>query len=438
MIDKTEPNKLLGEPLQLPPSLWATTAIRAPEPVSLGENHVAEVLIIGAGFTGLSAAIHLAEAGRSVVVVDAAEPGWGASGRNNGQVIAGLKLDPDEIERAYPGEAGRQWVRFGSNAPSVVFDLIDRYAIDCAASKAGWIQPAFTRRGIRAVRQRHEMWVQRGVAAKYLECKALSALLGTHHYSAGWIDPRGGSVQPLSYARGLARAAQQLGVALHYHTKVASLSKKANGHWEAKTPSGTFTAQQVVIATGAYADKLVPGLRTSIVPVRTAQVATKPLPLHMRRQILPKGHVSSDTRQLLTSFRLSPDGRLVMGGSGATAGLDHTHIVPYLHQAGQQLFGHLGPLEWEFHWSGYFAVTLDHLPHVHEPETGMYISLGCNGRGIAVSTALGIQLSKRTLGAPEGSLEVPITTMKSVPLHAYRQLGVAIATRYKRIEDALL
>jgi len=434
----TNHTTLLGEPLQLPNSLWAATAIDAPVAVPLKDNVITDVLIVGAGFTGLSAAIHLAEEGKRVVVVDAAEPGWGASGRNNGQVIAGLKLDPEDIERAYPGQTGKKLLRLGSEAPSVVFDLIGRYGIDCAATRAGWIQPAFTRSGIRAVEQRCRSWGARGVATRLLQGKELAALLGTNHYSVGWLDPRGGGIQPLSYARGLAHAAQKLGAAIHCQTRITALRKKTDGHWEATTPFGTLHAQQVIVATGAYADKLVPGLRTSIVPVRTAQVATKPLPTPMRQHILPQGHVSSDTRQLLTSFRLSPDGRLVMGGSGATAGLKHSHIVPYLHRAGEQLFGHLGKLEWEYQWSGYFAVTMDHLPHVHEPDTGMYVSLGCNGRGIAVSTSLGVQLAKRALGATAESLDVPITSIGTVPFHAFRGIGVAVATRYKRLQDMLL
>jgi len=129
--------------------LWAATAPAAPALPSLDGRHVADVLIIGAGFTGLSAAIRLCREGRRVIVLDAAEPGWGASGRNNGQVIAGLKQDPEVIETLYPGEAGRRLVRFGSEAPGVVFRLIDEFGIDCAAGNKGWIQPAFTGSGLR-------------------------------------------------------------------------------------------------------------------------------------------------------------------------------------------------------------------------------------------------------------------------------------------------
>lgn len=428
---------LLGEQLVLPHSLWAATAIAAadPPPLTAGKHEV-DVVIIGAGFTGLSAAIQLCREGKRVMVLDAAEPGWGASGRNNGQVIAGLKQDPEVIESLYPGEQGRKLVQFGSGAPAVVFNLVKEFQIDCAARHSGWIQPAFTRSGIRAVEQRCKAWGDRGVETRLLHANELSALLGTTRYQLGWLDPRGGSVQPLSYSRGLAKVALSLGASVHGKTEVTALRREAN-QWCAQTATAEVRAGSVIVATGGYGEKLVPGLRTSIVPVRTAQVATKPLPESMRKAILPKGHVSSDTRQLLTSFRLSPDGRLVMGGAGATAGLKHEHIVPFLHRAGNELFSHLGKLEWDYHWSGYFAVTTDHLPHVHEPAENMHISLGCNGRGIAISTALGIELANRVLGMPASSLSVPVSDISSVNFHAFRHVGVALATRYKRVQDKL-
>jgi glycine/D-amino acid oxidase-like deaminating enzyme len=124
-----------------------------------------------------------------------------------------------------------------------------------------------------------------------------------------------------------------------------------------------------------------------------------------------------------------------MGGSGATACLDHSAIVPYLHKAGRELFGHLGRMEWEFHWSGYFAVTTDHLPHVHEPERNLHISVGCNGRGIAVSTSLGIQIANRILGASAAELAVPVSSIKTVHFHMFRGIGVKAATAFKRLQD---
>jgi glycine/D-amino acid oxidase-like deaminating enzyme len=420
----------------MPSSLWADTAIPAPRLGALADRVETDVVIVGAGYTGLSAAIHLAEAGMRCVVVDAAQPGWGASGRNNGQVIAGLKQDPDVVETLWPGRTGQRLVQFGSEAPSKVFELIERLQIDCAASNAGWIQPAFTRSGIAAVLRRSRAWQERGVAIRVLEGKALFERLGTQKYSIGWLDPRGGSVQPLSYARGLAHAALSVGVKLFERTHVRSITGTL-GRFEVATDSGIAACKQVIVATGAYAESLVPHLARSFVAVRTAQIATLPLPHAMRAAILPLGNVASDTRQLLTSFRVSPDDRLVMGGSGATVGLDHSKIAPHLKRAGAELFGMLGKLDWQYAWSGCFALTTDHLPHMHEPQPGIHVAVGCNGRGIAVSTSLGIELAKRVAGASREDLAVPVSDIRTVPFHAFRTLGVAAATRYKRLQDRL-
>ncbi|GLO53548.1 hypothetical protein PPUN110474_49490 [Pseudomonas putida] len=424
------------EGMELPDSLWAASASAAPATPPLLADAVADVAIIGAGFTGLCAAIQLAEAGISCVVVDAAEPGWGASGRNNGQVIAGLKQDPEIIEKVFAGDMGRRLVAFGGNAPSKVWALIERYGIACSANRKGWIQPAYTRGGIAAVQRRHAAWTQRGVQAHLLKERALQSKLGTDKYILGWYDPRGGSLQPMDYARGLARVALSLGVRIHAQCHARELHRR-NGQWHVSVGGHLLKTHHVIVATGAYADDLVPGLRKSFVPVRTAQIASEPLNAEQRKHILPGGQVCSDTRQLLTSFRLSPDGRLVMGGAGATSGPSHQAIVPYLQRAGNELFGHLGPLRWAYQWSGCFAVTTDHLPHVHEPEPGLHISVGCNGRGIAVSTSLGLCLAERVMGASALELPVPVTSIEGVAFHRFHRLGVKLATTCKRWQDRL-
>ncbi|MDP9651228.1 NAD(P)/FAD-dependent oxidoreductase [Paraburkholderia caledonica] len=425
---------LAGEALRFPRSLWVETVARIPMCEPLRGSLDVDVAIVGAGFTGLSTAIHLAERGISSIVLDAAQPGWGASGRNNGQVIAGLKQDPDVVQSIWPGAEGRKLIDFASEAPSRVFDLIRRFGIDCSATNAGWIQPAYNETGRRAIIRRFNAWRSLGVDATLIHGTELSDLLGTNRYVLGWMDPRGGSVHPLSYVRGLNQVALSLGVRVFGDTKVERVMRVGE-QYIVMCPEGSVTARHVVIATAAYSEDIVPGLKQSFVAVRTAQVATRPLSPNMRDKILPGGHVASDTRQLLTSFRQSPDGRLVMGGAGATAGVNHAGIVPYLRAAGEDLFGSLGKLHWEFEWSGYFAVTTDHLPHIHEPTPNMVVAVGCNGRGIAISTSIGIEMARYIADRDAAQLSIPLTGIGKVPFHRYRSLGVGIATRIKRIQD---
>jgi glycine/D-amino acid oxidase-like deaminating enzyme len=263
---------------------------------------------------------------------------------------------------------------------------------------------------------------------------SLPAMLGTDGYLAAWIDRRGGSINPLAYARGLIAAALAAGAAVYRDTPALALAKNG-ARWQLRTPQASVDAERVFVATGAYGEDLVPGLARSIVPVRTAQVATVPLDDPLRSTILPGGQCASDTRRLLTSFRLSPDGRLVMGGAAATGTLDHRALLPHLHRAGDELFGRGASLPWQLGWSGYFAVTRDHLPHWHESGDGVWCALGCNGRGIAVSTALGQLVAQRLLGARTDDLPFPPTPMRPFPFHAFRNAGIAVATEVKRVQD---
>lgn len=426
---------LAGELPQLPETVWRLSAPPLVSCPPLRERVEADVAIVGGGFTGQMAAITLREAGRSVVVVDAAEPGWGASGRNNGQVIPGFKWDPDEIFARY-GPQAESLVAFGGGAPGLVFDTIARYGIDCSPVRKGWIQPAYTDIGARRIADRCAQWARRGAAVEMLRTGELPSLLGTPIFQAGWIDRRGGSINPLAYARGLAKTAVALGATVHANTAATAL-RRQGAQWIVDCAGGSIAARQVIVATAAYADDMVPGLRKAMVPVRTAQVATAPLPEAVLKTILPGRQCASDTRRLLTSFRISPDQRLVMGGSGATATLDHASIVPRLHAAAAEMWGHLGPLQWEYAWSGFFAVTNDHMPHIHETADGVVCALGCNGRGIGISTAVGKLLAERLLGADPRQMALQPSPMQPFAFHAFRTLGVAVATRYHGLRDRI-
>jgi glycine/D-amino acid oxidase-like deaminating enzyme len=425
---------LAGENPALPRSLWADISIPA-APVRVLEGEIfADVAIIGAGFAGSAAALTLAHKRLRVVLLDAVEPGWGASGRNNGQVIPGLKHDPDEVERRYGAERGARLVEWAGAAPGLVFDWVEKHGIPCDAVRKGWVQPAYTRSAIAAIESRCEQWARRGAPVEMLRKEYLSGILGTPAFVAGWIDGRGGTLNPLSYARGLAAAAVKSGAQLYTRTPVTSLTRTFRS-WTLQTPRGTVKAQKVFVATAAYADDLVAGLRRSIVPVRTAQVASAPLDDVQLASILPGRQAASDTRRLLTSFRISPDNRLVMGGAWATGSLADQGLLPHLHRAGRELFGHLGSLRWEYGWSGFFPVTGDHMPHLHETDDGLACALGCNGRGIALSTAMGKLVAERLMGKMRADMELEPTPMPRVAFHDFRAAGIAVATVVKGAQD---
>src|ERR1700675_4187975 len=230
----------------LPPPARAATACPAPDTPPLDASRQADVAIVGAGYSGLAAALQLAEAGASVIVLEAGEPGWGASGRNGGQVIPGLKSDPDELVAMFGPEAGEHLVRVAGGAPDTLFALIARHGIDCGARQCGWIQPAFAAADIGTITHRAEQWQRRGAPVEVLDRDTVHKLVGSPIYQGGWIDRRAGSVQPLSYARGLARAAQKAGALICGGSRVTALARTGAG-WKVTTAQGAIvTAERVL------------------------------------------------------------------------------------------------------------------------------------------------------------------------------------------------
>ncbi len=418
-----------------PASLWAATAASAPETPPLQGETRAEVCVVGGGFTGLSAALHLAEAGARVALLEADEPGRGASGRNGGQVIAGLKWDPERIEARLGPERGARLVAFAGGAPDLVFDLIARHRIDCQARRDGWIQAAHSDKAMSSVASRAAQWVRRGVRAEVLDREAVARLTGTGAYVGGWLDPRGGNLQPLSFSRGLARSALRAGARIHGASPALRLSREART-WRVASPQGAVVAEQVLLCTNGYTDRLWPGLERSILPVISYQAATGPLSHALRRAILPQGHVVSDTRRLLTYFRLDPAGRLVIGGRGRFVESSDPALYRHLHARLARLFPALSEPGWAFHWAGRVALTLDHLPHLHELAPGVLAALGYNGRGVALATAMGRALAERAMGAPAADLPLAATPLRPVPLYRLRRPALAVALAWNRLLDA--
>jgi len=419
----------------LPSSLWAATAPPAPACPPLAADRSAELCVVGGGFTGLSAAYHAAQAGAEVVLVEAAEPGWGAAGRNGGQVIAGLKLDPDDLERRFGEQRGRRLTDFAGSAPDLVFELVAKHGIECAARRAGWVHAVHGRAALRVEEDRARQWQARGVELEMLDRHEVAALLGTDAYIAGLLDPRGGWLQPLAYARGLARAAQAAGATLHGRSPADRIDRSAGG-WKVSTPSGSVTAKQVLICTNAYTNGLWPRLARSLIPVTSFQVATEPLSDELRARILPKGHVSSDTRRLLRYFCMTSEGRLVVGGRGNARESErrelYAHIVASLHGLYPQASG----AKLEYFWSGRVALTLDHLPKIGELGPGLWSGGGYNGRGVAMATATGRLLARCAGGESADSLPLPPTKLRPLPLHGLRAPAIELAVGWKRLLDA--
>lgn len=422
-----------GIPSALPRSLWVAITRPINSHPALTGSEKADVGVVGAGFMGLTAALKLAEQGARVAVIEAAEIGWGATGRNNGLIVPGLKRDPHEVRQLIGSEAGDRLLELSGDAPRRVFELIDNHGIGCHAVQSGWIQAAHSRRADSKIRRRVEEWQALGAGIEMIPESSVSERLGTDYYCGASFDARGGSLNPLAYVRGLAELAEAAGARICTGTPLIDLNR-SGGKWTIHTPDGVLACDSVLLCTNAYGDN-VKGLRATVIPLRTAQVASEPLPENKIAKILPNGEAASDTHRLLTSFRITPDDRLIMGGASATAGDENPSLMRHLHRAANKRFPDLGAIRWQFGWSGYLALTRDYLPVIFRVEDGLYAGVGCNGRGIAMATVIGALLADLLSGASESDCAVPIRSPRRMARFQLRYPGVAMAVIANRILD---
>jgi glycine/D-amino acid oxidase-like deaminating enzyme len=325
--------------------------------------------------------------------------------------------------------------RFAGGTADAVFDLIERHAMDVPRVRKGWIQGAHTPEALRAAQGRAAQWARLGVDAQPLDRAQVARLIGTDKYLGGWVDRRAGAVQPLSYARGLARAALNAGAILHTDTPVTGLACDG-GKWTVSTARGpSVSADRVVMCTNAYGGGLWPGLKPSIIDANTFQVATVPLPDRIRAGIFPEGHVTSDTRNLLLYFRLDHQGRLLMGGRGPFREPKGEADWAHLERVMVKMFPQVAGTPFEFRWCGRVAVTRDYLPHLHEPQPGLLVDIGCQGRGVGLQTCMGAAMAQYVVTGDANALPVPLSAIKPFPLYPLRRLYVNAVVSWYRMTD---
>ena len=414
--------------------MWAATAPLPIETYPLEEDISTEVVIIGGGYTGLSTALHL---GPDIcpVVLESNDIGYGASGRNNGLVIPTLsKADPEEIIRTYGKEKGEQTIALIRDSASLVFDLIRKHNMEKAGEQNGWIQPAHSLGRMKLVEKRVKEWGDRGLKVDLLEREQLEKITGSKAWFGGWIAHEGGTVHPMAYVRGLAKAASRLGAKIYTRSAALSLIRY-NDHWIVRTENGSVKASRIVLATNAYTDDLWPRLRRTIVPVKTWQMATKPLSDNVRKMVLPGRHGLSDTRGDLEFARYDWDGRLVSGASLIFDLNSEERLKEHVGKRLQKNFPQIGEVEWEFIWNGFLSMTTDYLPRLHVLAPGVFTWLGCNGRGVALSTAMGAVLADLVQGQSINDAPLPVTDLKTVPGHGLVTRFARTSLLNRRISD---
>ncbi|WP_448191409.1 NAD(P)/FAD-dependent oxidoreductase [Azospirillum sp. sgz301742] len=390
-----------------------------------------DVAVIGAGYTGLSAALHLAEAGASVAVLEGAGIGYGGSGRNVGLVNAGLWVMPDELPAVLGATHGQRLLDLLGNAPSVVFDLVERHGIDCEAERRGTLHCAVGAGGFKELQERTRQWQARGAPVHLLGADETARKVGTAAYAGSLLDLRAGTIQPLAYARGLAAAAIAAGAVIHTDSPVTAVGDEGSA-WRLHTPGGTVRAAWVVVATNAYTSAVWPEVRSELVHLPYFNLATPPLGEELAHSILPERQGAWDTREVLSSFRFDRLGRLVFGSVGALRGPGRAIHRDWGRRALAKLFPQLRGIGFETEWYGQIGMTVDNLPRFHRLGRQVVSFSGYNGRGIAPGTVFGRCLAQLVAGSlSEDELPLPVSdpvpARHRVAQEVYYEVGAQLA-----------
>jgi len=418
------------------PSVWAATAepFRAPK---LADGHVCDCLVIGGGFTGLRAALALAESGSHVVLTEAHDIAWGASGRNGGQVNPMLPLTkPRDLQRAVGPAHFERLTQTSLGSADELFAFIEHYQIECDARQKGWLRVNHCEKARKTWWEAAKAWNAHGAGFEFLETSDVQKMMGSKAYRSGTLSPKGGAVHPLKLASGVAKAATARGAKLFSHSPVTRLERQ-QGQWHATVNGHPIAAQKVILATNGYTGNLVKGLAESIIPLVSIQIATDPLPENMVEKMLSAGQTVSDTRRMIMYARREPDNRVLYGGIGMKTGTELFSGFEAVKRDAIRIFPELADVQWNYQWGGQIAFTVDHVPHLHEPAPGLLVGFGYNGRGVAMAHVMGRVLAERALGRLGNELAFPVTDIRSIPLRKFKNRSLPLALQFMRWRDGL-
>ncbi|MDX1606941.1 MAG: FAD-binding oxidoreductase [Candidatus Competibacterales bacterium] len=379
------------------PSYYSASTQIPPARPALQGSHDCEVAVIGGGLTGVSAALHLAERGYRTVLLEARRIGWGASGRNGGQVHHGYASGQAVLERQLGREAARQLWQLSQEAVALLRHRIERHRIDCDL-RSGLMLAALKPRHRRELQHwRNHLARDCGYeTTEWLEGKALREALASPRYCAALYDPGGAHLQPLDYVLGLARAATEAGAELYEQSPVTALDSGPRPRLRTRT--GTLRCRHLLLCGNAYLDRLAPAIRRKIMPVGTYLITTEPLGEDRAHALIPSGAAVSDIRFVLDYFRLSADHRLLFGGGVSYSTLPPPGLAALMRTRMLRVFPQLADVRVEHCWGGYVAITLNRAPHFGRLADNVFFAHGFSGHGLALTGLAGQVLAEAVAG----------------------------------------
>lgn len=405
---------------EYPDSWYAATATPLDRFAPLQGETRADVCVVGAGYTGLSAALHLAEAGLDVVLLEAQRVGFGASGRNGGQLGSGQRMEQTALERLVgDADAGKLW-DLAKDAKDLVKSLIAKHDIDCHL-KPGVAHACFSRREAASEHAYADHLAERYGYTQIdtLDREAMQALCPSPAYKGGTLDMGAGHLHPLAYAFGLARAARRAGVRIHERTRVRAVTH--GSPTRVTTEAGSVCADHVILACNGYMGDLDSRVAARVMPINNFVAATEPLGAEAAR-VLTRDVAVADSRFVINYFRLSHDGRLLFGGGESYGYTFPRDIAAVVRKPMLEIFPHLAETRIDHAWGGTLAITMKRMPYLARLAPNVVSASGYSGHGVGTATHAGKLMAEAVRGEADG-----FETLSRVPAPAFPG-GAALRT----------
>ncbi|PFA22805.1 MULTISPECIES: NAD(P)/FAD-dependent oxidoreductase [Bacillus cereus group] len=407
-------------------SLWSSTANSYKKGKTLEGNEEADVVVIGAGFTGLSSAYHLQKLGKNVIVLEQETIGYGASGRNGGMVLPGYKPTMQQLAKKYGPEEARQLNDLSLFSIELVKNMIDEHQINCDFRNTGHIVAAYKAKHFEELKLESAYLNENfGYESRMLDRSQLHQEIDSPFYHGCLVDDLSYSFHPLNYAIGLGEAAKSIGARIFEHSKVLSIEYGRNSV-KVKTKKGSAIAKDIIVATDGYSGKIINELNKGVLPISARIIATEPLPESLLNTVIPKNRMVFDTSSFLYYFRRTPDNRIVFGGGDIRPNLDDG-VYQKVYDAMVNLMPKLAGSKIEYRWGGFIGVTIDTFPVIGRSKEGAYFATGYTGHGASLSTLFGKLLAQWIVTGNAGGYRFEKERLKSFPFHNQKNMLVNLA-----------
>ena len=370
-------------------SYYAASANPAPLREALSGDFETDICVVGAGFSGLSTALHLTEKGYKVAVIEGARIGWGASGRNGGQIVNGLNASLETIQQRYGSQIAAFVGTQVQEGAQIIYSNIEKYDIKCDLKKLN-IFAAYTAKQMKELEAKQILWRKHGMDDhELLDKTAIQKNVGTEAYVGGMIDHSGAHLHPLNLALGEAAAIEKNGGKIFEKTTLISIDRQADGSQVLNTENGKIHAKKVVLCGNAYLGKVIPKLTSRVMPVSTQIIATEPLSEELAKELIPGDTCVEDVRYILDYYRLSADKRMLFGGGTVYGGSDPKDIQAKLLPNMHKVFPQLANTKIDYAWSGNFALSFSRVPQMGNLEDNIFFAHGYSGHGVTGSHLFG-------------------------------------------------